>query len=936
MIRALKDDESMLVGSPLSRHPGTTGSRADAPEPLPYRVPYASRYRVPPDTASPLLVLVDGSSYLYRAFNALPKFSNAQGEATGALFGMLNMLERLRKDYDPTYFAVVLDAPGPTFREQQFAAYKAQRAHMPEELVSQIEPLKQIIVAQGLPLLIESGVEADDVLATWCTRARAQGAEVLISTGDKDLAQLVEPGVQLINTMSGLLSDSAVVLQRFGVRPDQIVDYLTLVGDTADNIPGVPGVGPKTAARWLADHGTLDALVRAAPTIPGKAGERLRASLDLLPLYRDLVTVRRSLPLAGKLEDLRVGPADTAALRHWYTRCEFRSLLAGLGADASHAPEYEAVCTEAAFEAWHLRLLQAPLFALDTETDSLDPVAPTLVGISFSDRPGVGAYVPLGHCYPEAPPQLDRAWVLARLKPLLEDPTRPKVLQNAKFDRNVLAAAGIELRGVLYDTMLESYVLDSVASRHDLDTLALRHLGRKTQTFEDLCGRGRSQITFDQVSLERATPYAAEDADLCLQVHAQLWPKLEAIPALAHLFSDLEMPLIPVLARMERAGVLIDALRLQAQGRFISERIGALEGEAHRLAGAPFNLASPAQVQRVLYDEIGLKPTRRTPKGQPSTAEEVLQELDHPLPGVILEHRGLCKLRDTYIDKLPRMIHPVTGRVHTSYHQAVAATGRLSSSDPNLQNIPIRTPEGRRIRDAFVAPPGRVLLAADYSQIELRIMAHLSGDAGLLRAFQTGVDVHRQTAAEVFGVPLEAVLDEQRRAAKAINFGLIYGMSAFGLARQLRIDRFEAQAYCDRYFARYPGVRAFMEEMRNSARADGYVETLFGRRLYVPEIQSTNQARRQYAERTAINAPMQGTAADLIKRAMISIDGWLIQSAAPATLIMQVHDELVFEVDVGALDAVTHEVRTRMEQAAVLAVPLRVEVGHGQTWTEAH
>ncbi|HET9123044.1 MAG TPA: DNA polymerase I, partial [Acidiferrobacteraceae bacterium] len=849
-----------------------------------------------PETDVPLLVLVDGSSYLYRAFNALPKLSNARGEPTGALFGMLNMLERLRKDYRPAYFAVVLDAPGPTFRDQQFAGYKAQRAHMPDDLAAQIGPLMDIIRAQGVPLLVEAGVEADDVLATWCTRARDAGVEVLISTGDKDLAQLVEPGVCLINTMTGVISDAAVVLERYGVRPDQIVDYLTLTGDSADNIPGVPGVGPKTAARWLSEYGTLAALVGQAPTIPGKAGERLRESLAQLPLYRDLVTVRRDLALAGTLDDLRVVPPDTATLRQWYTRLEFRNLLSELGAEEFAAPAYEQIGTEEALEAWCVRLEQAPLIALDTETDSLDPVAPKLVGLSFSDRPGTGAYVPLAHTAPGTPPQLDRVRVLARLRSILEDPRRPKVLQNAKFDCNVLAAQGITLRGVQFDTMLESYVLDSVASRHDLDTLALRHLGRKTRTFEDVCGRGRNQITFDQVPLQQATPYAAEDADLALQVHAELWPRLQAVPSLTHVFRDLEMPLVPVLARMERAGVLIDAARLSAQGGFISERIAALEDAAHTLAGAPFNLASPAQVQRVLFEDLGLKPTRRTPKGAPSTAEEVLQELDHPLPGVILEHRSLCKLRDTYIDKLPRMIHPVTGRVHTCYHQAVAATGRLSSSDPNLQNIPIRTPEGRRIREAFVAPPGRLLLAADYSQIELRIMAHLSEDAGLLRAFQAGVDIHRQTAAEVFGVPLDAVQDEQRRAAKAINFGLIYGMSAFGLARQLRIDRLQAQAYCDLYFARYPGVRAFMDEMRARAHADGYVETLFGRRLYVPEIQSPNQARRQYAERTAINAPMQGTAADLIKRAMIAIDAWLTGEGVPATLILQVHDELVFEV----------------------------------------
>lgn len=890
-------------------------------------------------TLSADLVLVDGSSYLYRAFHAMPSLTNSRGEPTGAVYGMVNMLKRLLKDCDPTYMAVVLDAPGKTFREERFAEYKANRSAMPDDLVSQVETVKQAITALGLPLLVEPGVEADDVIGTLCTQAMTEGLRTLVSTGDKDFAQLVCPHITLINTMTGTEWDRAAVEAKFGVPPERIVDFLALVGDAVDNVPGVPGIGPKTAARWLADYGSLEALCARAPELKGKAGASLCQALDRLPLYRELVTIRRDLDLPYRVQDLKRRTPDTEALRSLYAALEFKTWLSELGgAPGLVESRYEVILTAEALARWRGRLEAAALIAVDTETRSLDPATPGLVGLAVSDAPGAGAYVPLAHCYEGAPEQLPAATVWAALRPLLEDPSRPKVLQNAKFDINVLAAAGIQLRGVGYDTMLESYVLDSTATSHALDGLALKHLGRKTETFEELCGRGRSQLTFDQIEVARAGRYSSEDADVCLQLHQQLWPRLIETPQLQRLFQELEMPLVPVLARMERAGVAISASQLVEQSRELAGRIAVLEQKAHALAGEPFNLASPSQIQQLLYEKLQLPVTKRTPKGQPSTAEEVLQDLavSHDLPAVILEHRGLCKLKDTYADKLPLMINPVTGRVHTCYHQAVAATGRLSSSDPNLQNIPIRTPEGRRIRSAFVAPPGRVILSADYSQIELRIMAHLSADEGLLRAFRAQMDVHRLTAAEVFGTTPEGVSEEQRRAAKAINFGLIYGMSAFGLARQLRIDRFEAQRYCDLYFARYPGVQDFMEHTRAQARAQGYVETLFGRRLYVPEIRSANQARRQYAERTAINAPMQGTAADLIKRAMIAVDAWIERTGAPARMVMQVHDELVFEVEETAVAAVTEAVRGFMVEAATLSVPLVVDIGVGPNWAEAH
>lgn len=888
----------------------------------------------------PDLVLVDGSSYLYRAFHAMPNLTNSRGAPTGAVYGMINMLKRLLKDYDPTYMAVVLDAPGKTFREEQFAEYKANRSAMPDDLAAQVETVKQAITALGLPLLVEPNVEADDVIGTLCTKAMTAKLRTLVSTGDKDFAQLVCPHIRLINTMTGTEWDHAAVQEKFGVPPERIIDYLALVGDAVDNVPGVPGIGPKTAARWLTQYGSLEALCEHARELKGKAGASLCQELDRLPLYKDLVTIRCDLPLPYGVFDLKRQPPDIEALRALYAGLEFKTWLSELGGGSSGAgeSEYEVVLTLEALQRWRARLERAPLIALDTETRSLDPATPGVVGLSFSDGPGAAAYVPLAHGYDGAPPQLPAATVWKQLRPLLEDASRPKVLQNAKFDINVLESVGVRLRGVVYDAMLESYVLDSTATSHALDGLALKHLGRKTETFEDLCGRGRNQLTFDQIDVQRAGRYSAEDADVCFQLHQQLWPRLTQTPPLQRLFEELEMPLVPVLARMERAGVVISASQLAEQSQELSQRIAVLEQRAHALAGEPFNLGSPSQIQQLLYDKLQLPVTKRTPKGQPSTAEEVLQDLaaSHDLPAVILEHRGLCKLKDTYADKLPLMINAATGRVHTCYHQAVAATGRLSSSDPNLQNIPIRTPEGRRIRSAFVAPPGRMILSADYSQIELRIMAHLSGDEGLQRAFRAKMDVHRLTAAEVFGVAAEAVSEEQRRAAKAINFGLIYGMSAFGLARQLRIDRVEAQRYCDLYFARYPGVRDFMEHTRARAREQGYVETLFGRRLYVPEIRSANQARRQYAERTAINAPMQGTAADLIKRAMIAVDEWIERTHAPARMVMQVHDELVFEVDEQAVATVTESIRDFMVQAAALSVPLVVDIGVGTNWAQAH
>jgi DNA polymerase I len=824
---------------------------------------------------------------------------------------------------------------------------------MPDDLRCQIQPTLDIIRAMGLPLLIVDDVEADDVIGTLARQATAQGHATLVSTGDKDLAQLVDAQVTLVNTMTDTVLDEAGVLARFGVRPDQIVDFLALTGDSVDNIPGVPKCGPKTAAKWLGEFGSLDALMARADEVKGKIGESLRASLGQLPLSRTLATIRTDVPLELGPDDLVPGEGDPDGLRRMYERLEARRLLASLddgepGANSApsatsadgNAGRWETVLDEAALAVWLDRLATAPLFAFDTETTSLDYMRARIVGVSFAVTPGEAAYVPLGHVYPGAPDQLDREQVLERLRPLLEDPARPKVGQNLKYDMSVLANHGITLRGIAFDTMLESYVLNAGVGRHDMDTLAERHLRHKTIHFEDIAGKGAKQLTFDQVPLEQAGPYAAEDADVTLRLHDVMWPKLSAEPALARVLQEIEVPLVGVLSRMERTGVRIDRDMLARQSRELAERMHALEQQAHGIAGRPFNMGSPKQIGQIFFDELELPVISRTPKGAPSTAESVLQELadrGHALPRVILEHRGLAKLKSTYTDKLPELVNPDTGRLHTSYHQAVAATGRLSSSDPNLQNIPVRSDEGRRIRQAFVPAEGWRMLAADYSQIELRIMAHLSGDAGLLAAFAAGEDIHRATAAEVFGADsVDAVTSEQRRSAKAINFGLIYGMSAFGLARQLGIERGAAQAYVDLYFNRYPGVREFMERTREQAREQGYVETLFGRRLYLPEINARNQQVRSGAERTAINAPMQGTAADIIKRAMLAVDAWIVDEAPACRMLMQVHDELVFEVEASAVDAAATRIRALMADAASLHVPLVVDIGIGANWNEAH
>ncbi|WJW75464.1 DNA polymerase I [Thiohalobacter sp. IOR34] len=899
------------------------------------------------DPASPPLILVDGSSYLYRAYHALPPLTNSRGEPTGAVYGVANMLRRLLKDYRPRQVAVVFDAKGKTFRDEMFEQYKAHRPPMPDDLVAQIEPLHQLVEALGFPMLIVPGVEADDVIGTLARQAAAEGRPVLISTGDKDMAQLVGDRVTLVNTMTNTTLDRDGVIEKFGVPPERIVDYLALVGDSSDNIPGVPRVGPKTAAKWLNQYGSLDAIIAHANEIKGKVGESLRQHLDDLELSRRLASIRCDLELPVGPDDLQLREPDRERLRELYQQLEFRSWLKELldaPAEAGEDPpaatdgDYETVLDEARLVAWLERLEAAPHFAFDTETTSLDYMEARIVGVSFAVEAGEAAYVPLAHDYPGAPAQLDREAVLARLKPLLEDPAPRKIGQNLKYDMNVLANHGIELAGIGYDTMLESYVLDSTASRHDMDSLALKYLGRKTISFEQVAGKGAKQLSFNEVPLEQAAPYAAEDADITLRLHQALWPRLESEPALRRVFETIELPLVPVLSHMERTGVLIDARLLAEQSRELAGRLHEIEAEAQRLAGQPFNLGSPKQIQEILFEKQGLPVLAKTPKGAPSTAESVLAELalDYPLPRLILEHRSLAKLKSTYTDKLPQQINPVTGRVHTSYQQAVAATGRLSSTDPNLQNIPVRTEEGRRIRQAFIAPPGRRILAADYSQIELRIMAHLSGDAGLLRAFAEGQDIHRATAAEVFGVPPEAVTADQRRSAKAINFGLIYGMSAFGLARQLGIERAAAQEYVERYFARYPGVKAYMDATRAKAHEDGYVETLFGRRLYLPEINARNQQRRAAAERTAINAPMQGSAADIIKRAMIRTHDWLQGAGLEVRMIMQVHDELVFEVGEADLAAASEGIRGCMEGAAELAIPLLVEIGIGANWDEAH
>jgi DNA polymerase-1 len=890
----------------------------------------------------PTLYLVDGSSYLYRAFHALPNLTNSRGEPTGALLGVANMLKRLLNEAQPEHIAVVFDARGPTFRHELHPEYKANRPPMPAELSKQVEAILNFTGLLGLPLLQVEGVEADDVIGTLAGAAEDAGWNCVISTGDKDMAQLVTSKTTLTNTMTDTDMDRDGVKAKFDVAPEQIVDFLALTGDKSDNIPGVEKCGPKTAAKWLRQWGNLDEVMAHANEVGGKIGEYLREALEQLPLSRDLATIRRNLELEFRPEDLERRDVDEEALAEALKRYEFNSWLKELTRTDDPEPavkaNYRTITNTEDLSALIDELENAGLIAFDTETTSLDPMQAELVGLSFCTEAGQAAYIPVGHSYPGSPAQLDRDAVLAQLKPLLENPDRPKVGQHIKYDMNVLSLYGIEVDGVSFDTMLESYVFNSTGSRHDMDSLALKYLGRQTTHYEDIAGKGAKQISFSQVRIEDASHYAAEDADITLQLHQHLWPRLQKQPSLASVLQDIEIPLVPVLARMEQRGVLIDGKLLARQSSEMARQILKLEQDSHEVAGQPFNLGSPKQLQQILFEKLGLPVIRKTPKGQPSTAEDVLQELavDYELPSLILEYRSLSKLKSTYTDKLPEQINARTGRVHTSYHQAVAATGRLSSSDPNLQNIPVRTSLGRRIREAFVAPEGCLIMACDYSQIELRIMAHLSGDEGLLKAFHDEVDVHQATASEVFGIPYADVDSSHRRAAKAINFGLMYGMSAFGLSRQLNIGRAEAQAYMDTYFMRYPGVQRFMEEIRIKAREQGYVETLFGRRLYLLDINASNMQRRQGAERAAINAPMQGTAADIIKRAMISVDGWLRKERPEAHLLMQVHDELVFEVRADHLESLMQAVVERMSGAAELDVPLLVDTGYGPDWDTAH
>ena len=923
------------------------------------------------------LILVDGSSYLYRAYHAFPPLTNRAGEPTGAMYGVLNMLRSLILQYQPTHAAVVFDAKGKTFRDELFEDYKSHRPPMPDDLRAQIEPLHTMVKAMGLPLLAVSGVEADDVIGTLAREAEKAGRPVLISTGDKDMAQLVTPGITLINTMTNTILGPDEVVTKYGVPPELIIDFLALMGDSSDNIPGVPGVGEKTAQALLQGLGGLDTLYGEPEKIAGLTfrgaktmAAKLEQNKDLAYLSYKLATIKTDVELVLGCEQLIVAEPAADELLTLFKKYEFKRWItdvesgtwmqakgskpavkpAGKAADVEIEVEveetaatlssenYVTILDEATLVSWIEKLKKAPLFAFDTETDSLDNISANMVGLSFATEPGIAAYVPVAHDYLDAPDQISRERALELLKPLLEDEKLLKVGQNLKYDRGILANYGIELRGIAYDTMLESYTLDSVVGRHDMDSLSDRWLKHKTITFEEIAGKGKNQLTFNQIALEEAGRYAAEDADVTLQLHLKMWPKLQKHEGPLRIFNEIEMPLVPVLSRVERTGVKIDPAVLHAHSQEIAKRLVELEQKAYEIAGEEFNLSSPKQLQTILFEKQGIKPLKKTPGGAPSTSEEVLEELalDYPLPKVILEYRGLAKLKSTYTDKLPLMINPKTGRVHTSYHQAVTATGRLSSTDPNLQNIPVRNEEGRRIRQAFIAPEDYLIVSADYSQIELRIMAHLSRDEGLLKAFAEGKDIHRATAAEVFGLPLESVSNEQRRSAKAINFGLIYGMSAFGLARQLNIPRKEAQKYMDLYFERYPGVLDYMERTRQQAKEQGYVATLDGRRLYLPDIKSSNGARRAGAERAAINAPMQGTAADIIKRAMIAVDKWLESEKPRVRMIMQVHDELVFEVHKDDLDAVSKKVHELMENSTTLDVPLLVEVGSGENWDQAH
>lgn len=898
------------------------------------------------------LILVDGSSYLYRAYHAMPPLTNSDGESTGTIYGVINMLRKLIRDYNPEHMAVVFDAKGKTFRNDLYAEYKATRPPMPDDLREQIAPIHEIVKAMGLPLLCIDNVEADDVIGTLAKQATAAGIETVISTGDKDMAQLVSEHVTLVNTMNNSKTDIAAVKEKFGLTPQQIVDYLALMGDKVDNIPGVDSVGPKTATKLLQQYGSLQGVIEHADEVKGKLGEKLLAAVDALPLSYQLATIKMDVELDFTPETLDMQAADNQKLAELYRRYEFKSWLQELDSApvakastktdepvTSNETHYETILTQQQLDSWLERLKKAELFAFDTETTSLNYLQARIVGMSFAIKAGEAAYLPLAHDYPGAPDQLDFDTTLALIKPLLEDPKALKVGQNLKYDRHILLNHGIDLQGIAHDTMLQSYVLDSTATRHDMDSLAEKYLNRSTIHFEDIAGKGKKQLTFNEIGLEEASPYACEDADITLQLHHILWPKVQAIPSLEKVYRELEMPLLPVLNTLERNGVHIDIFMLQQQSDQLALDIDRLEKEAHASAGTKFNLGSPKQLQEILYDQQQLPVRKKTPKGQPSTAENVLQELaddGYELPQIIMNYRSLSKLKSTYTDKLPQQVNQQTGRVHTSYHQAVTATGRLSSSDPNLQNIPIRTETGRKIREAFVAGKGAKILAADYSQIELRIMAHLSGDKSLLTAFADGEDIHRHTASEIFGVAPENVTGDQRRSAKAINFGLIYGMSAHGLSKQLGIERHQAAKYMETYFERYPGVRNYMDNTREQAKKDGYVETIFGRRLYLPEINSSNGLRRQYAERTAINAPMQGSAADIIKRAMISIHDWLLEADTGIRMIMQVHDELVFEVPEDQLDLAKTEIEQFMIKAAELAVPLEVGIGVGDNWEQAH
>lgn len=918
------------------------------------------------------LILVDGSSYLFRAYHVpyLQALSTADGQPTGAITGVLNMLGSLKKDYPNGNIIAIFDAKGKTFRNDMYPEYKANRPPMPDDLRTQIAPLHEIITAMGLPLLVIPGVEADDVIGTLAKQADEQGIETVISTGDKDMAQLVTKHVTLINTMTDVAMDEAGVSEKFGVRPDQIIDYLALMGDKVDNIPGVVKCGPKTAVKWLDEHGTLDEVIANADKVKGKIGENLRDALDQLPLSYQLATIKCDVELEKTADQLHAIEPDVESLTALYQQFELKRLLADLSKGNKNSPtsvgskaastksaasstsdtvevsaaevaesDYDIILDKTSFELWLTKLKDSEAFAFDTETTSVDYMKAELVGVSFAVEAGKAAYVPLAHDYIDAPEQLEMEWVLAKLKPLLESTEVKKIGQNLKYDANVLSQYNIALQGVAYDTMIESYCYNSVATRHNMDALALKYLGYNTVHFEDIAGKGAKQLTFNQIDIEKAGHYAAEDADITLRLHNAIFPALSQSEKPLNVFTEIEMPLLPVLARMEQGGVLIDSDVLDQQSLSLGQRLDELEIEAHNLAGKSFNLSSPKQLQQILFEELEIPIIKKTPKGAPSTAEEVLQELalDYPLPKVILENRGLSKLKSTYTDKLPLMVSPKTGRLHTSYHQAVTATGRLSSTEPNLQNIPIRSEQGRKIRKAFIAPADHKIVAIDYSQIELRIMAHLSNDKGLVTAFSEGKDIHKATAAEIFAVELDEVTTDQRRSAKAINFGLIYGMSAFGLAKQLNIGRHQAQEYQDKYFQRYPGVLTYMEDTRLKACEQGYVETIFGRRLYLPDINAKNGMRKKAAERAAINAPMQGTAADIIKKAMLAVDSWLLeQNDDRVKMTMQVHDELIFEIHQDIVEETTQKLVELMNNAVELSVPLIAEYGIGDNWDEAH